>query len=132
MINSKDLRLENWVYNTHNIPMVVKTIGMDYIYVDFKNNPGDLLEFNTYNPFKPITLTEEILLKIKGIEKHKSIKDRYVLKDSPYSFHIEDGFWNEPSLDIMKNGMYIICVEHLHELQNTMFWLLKEELTVTL
>lgn len=78
--------------------------------------------------YRPLQLTEEILLMCKEIIKHPTIENRYLLKDSNYSFHIEDGDWEHPSLDIFCNGMYLTCVEHVHEFQNTMFWLIRKQL----
>ena len=117
MIESNQLRLGNWVYNTHNIPMVVKTIGIDYIYVDFKNNPGDLLEFNTYNPFKPIPLTEEILLKC-GFEK----------KDGLFVFN-NVVIWSRNDIFNYEGLKYI---KSLHQLQNLYFALTNKELNIEL
>ncbi len=82
--------------------------------------------------FEPIKLTEEILLKCEGIIKHPTIENRYLLEDSNYSFHIEDGDWDNPSLDILINGMYIICVEFLHEFQNLYWALCRKELEIEL
>ena len=74
------------------------------------------------------SLTEDILLKIKGISK--TSKTCYELKYSDITFHIEDGNWGEPSLDILKGGVYITCVEYLHELQNVIYYLIREELEI--
>ena len=76
------------------------------------------------------SLTEDILLKIKGVSK--TSKTWYELKYSDITFRIEDGNWDEPSLDILKGGVYITCVEYLHELQNVIYWFLREEIEVEL
>lgn len=89
-------------------------------------------KLNKPHPFKPIPLTEEILLKCEGIIKHTTIENRYLIEDSNYSFHIEDGDWENPCLDVFINGMYIICVEFLHTFQNLIYILTNQELEINL
>lgn len=75
-----------------------------------------------------VKLTEDIILSIKGMVKDPNSNHKYILEDSDFTFGIEDGYWEEPSLDIFLNGMYLTCVEFLHELNNVIFWLTRENL----
>jgi len=125
LILANELRLGNWV-----------TIK-DYEYFQVKKIDEKLVEDELgfmYSIFGllPIQLTEEMLLKCKGIIKHPTIENRYVLKGSDISFNIEDGDWNEPSLDVLFLGSYITCVEFVHELQNLIFALTNQELEIEL
>jgi len=127
----KELRIGNWVSNTHGIPMIVKAVYEDTVYVDFKGNVGGLWEFNKHEPYKPIELTEEILLKC-GFELKGVI------------FRINNGLSNQfdvnysPSRDIFyynssKHGMYMgVEIKYLHQLQNLFYALINEELNVKL
>ena len=115
-MQANELRLGNWVYFHDGI---------------FKIEP--LTIFNISNEpqnYKPIPLTEEILLKCEGIIKHPIIKNRYLFEDKKSSFHISD--WDNPSLDIFIDGKYIICVEFLHTFQNLIYALTDQELNIKL
>ena len=117
MIKSNELRVGNWI-NYLGDNMKFNEIGLSNLF----NPDNDIYGTD----FEPIKLTEEILLKIKGVSK--TSKTWYELKYSDITFRIEDGNWDEPSLDILKGGVYITCVEYLHELQNVIYWFLREEI----
>lgn len=117
-MKANELRIGNWVYFHDGV---------------FKIEP--LTIFNISNEpqnYNPIPITEGILLKCEGIIKHPIIKNRYLLEDSKYSFHIEDGDWDNPSLDVLIGGRYIICVEFLHNFQNLIYALTNQELNIEL
>lgn len=127
MIKIEELKIGNWVSNIHGIPMIVDTIYYDSINMDLTISDGVALEL-----LQPIPLTEEIFLSVEGVVKHPTIENKYELEDYGIYFNIEDGYWDEPSLDIFVGGTYITCVEYVHELQNTMYWLIREELKIKL
>ena len=93
--------------------------------------------FSIWNPFipisdkriKPILLTEEILLNCEGIVKNK---DKYYYDDSRLYFSIEDNNWEDPCLDIFMGGQYLTCIEYVHELQDIVKVLMKENLKIKL
>lgn len=129
-MRKEELRLGNYA-KFKDKEVIVFTLGERFMEYAIEKD-DEFIYCEAYEDIEPIQITEEILLKIEGVEKDKNQPDRYILKDTYYTFEIEDGYWEHPCIDIMKNGVYIICVEFLHELQNTMFWLLKEELKIEL
>ena len=112
MRKTNELRLGNWVSNVNDVPMIVKAIYEDTIYVDFKGNVGGLWEFNKYEPFKPIQLTEEILLKC----------DCYWVR---YIENVDGKFFFQ-YFDLE------IELPYLHTFQNLYFALTNEELNINL
>lgn len=116
-MNSNEFRIGNLVYHDNKKEYYRISEGYD---IDCGYN------------YEPIQLKEEILLKCEGIIKHATIENRYLLEDSNYSFHIEDGDWGNPCLDVFIDGMYIICVEFLHEFQNLIYTLTNQELEIEL
>lgn len=85
----------------------------------FENNIGD------YLPFKPIPLTEEILLKC-GFRKSKSgmyLFDKFSFDLSDFEFGVESDYYY---LTISEN------LKYLHQLQNLYFALTGQELEINL
>lgn len=50
----------DWIADKHGFPMQVVAVGKDYIYADFEDNDGGVIEFNDkeWKPY-PIILTDE-------------------------------------------------------------------------
>lgn len=124
----EELRVGNYVLHNDKIIEIYNIIS-DYNGV---NMHMDYLYYIDIPELKPIQLTEEILLKCEGIINHPTIENRYELEDYGIYFNIEDGYWDEPSLDVLINGTYITCVEFLHQLQNLYFALTNQELNIEL
>ena len=122
----EELRIGNYVFNAEDEPYFFKVEEIKYNYGRLGVVYRDGSCWDSEPEF--ITLTEDILLKIKSV--FKTSKTWYELKYSDITFHIEDGNWDEPSLDIFKKGEYITCVEYLHELQNVIYWLIREEIEI--
>ena len=127
-MNLKNLRIRNKLYWEDEVVEVVE-IHKDCFYIEHCKY-GTLK--STTIDVRPIKITEKLLLDVKSVVKHPSIKNTYLLVDSNYSFNIEDGDWEDPSLDILLCGTYITCIEYLHELQNLIFELIREELDIDL
>ena len=81
---------------------------------------------------EPIPLTEEILLKFGFYKSEISGEHFYFNPELLIKVRIEDGYWEEPSLDVFLGLNYITCIEFVHELQNLIFALTKEELKINL
>ena len=127
-MNLKNLRIGNKLYWEDEVVEVVE-IHKDCFYIEYCKY-GALKR--TVIDVRPIKITENLLLDVKSVVKHPSIKNTYLLVDSNYSFNIEDGDWEDPSLDILLCGTYTTCIEYLHELQNLIFELIREELDIDL
>lgn len=90
-----------------------------------------------FNPFipisdkriKPILLTEEILLSCEVIVKNN---DKYNYDESRLYFSVEDDNWEDPCLDVFMDGKYLTCIEYVHELQDIIRILMKENLKIKL
>jgi hypothetical protein len=80
---------------------------------------------------EPVLLTEQWLLDF-GFKKRKN---RYFFDDW-IIVQIEDGNWDNPSLDFFikrdfhKKKRYVTCVQYVHELQNLFYPVSGKELTI--
>ena len=56
----KELQIGDWIADKHGFPMQVVAVGKDYIYADFEDNDGGVIEFDDkeLKPY-PIILTDE-------------------------------------------------------------------------
>lgn len=79
-----------------------------------------------YEDLKPIPLTEKLLLSFGGIMQ--VLEGKYIDNNSDLTFSIEDNDWDNPCLDVIMNGRYVTCVEYVHELQNIVKEITKEDL----
>lgn len=126
-MNSSDLRVGNLVqYNC--FPMHVVAVYQDgTVYCDFKENEGDVWEFDKNNPCVGIELTEEILLKC-GFEKRKD-GNFNLFKQSEVDIVIDKEFsaWKCDGINFS-----VGCIKYLHQLQNLYYALCNEELNVEL
>lgn len=78
-----------------------------------------------------VLLTEEILLSCEGIVKNE-LTGHYDYDDSLLHFSIEDNNWDDPCLDVFMGGQYLTCIEYVHELQDIVKVLMKENLKIKL
>jgi hypothetical protein len=148
MIAVSDLRIGNWVYDdVHTqFPMFVRTIGEDYVYLDFEGNEGDLWE-STPDDVEGIPLTEELLEKIgfklnENESKNKNVYSKRfkldVVREIRIAVCIDCGSINVTDLVQISKGlgrrMYHTTTAQffLHELQNFVFQTTKQELEVKL
>ena len=142
MINTKELRLGNWVYESKSskFPMQVETISKDYAYLDFENNQGGLFECNDTDMI-PIPLNREMLGNLgfeyssNHIYEHND--DCNLLFDEPndwnniekYPTQIVGGDAGFMSLYVPHGETIIRCL-YLHQLQNFFYCITGKELTI--
>lgn len=140
MINVRDLRIGNWVHDSEctRYPMYVMGIGEDYVCLNFDGNEGDVWECKP-DELQGIPVTIELLKKI-GFKEEKALVlfYRYWDKDYKYKLDIDEGYTNSGrkwSVHIDNGDCNTIgCGEftYLHELQNLVSAIAKEELEVKL
>lgn len=134
MLDIKDIRIGSLLLIEGRIIEVGKISGKSISWELHKD------KFSIWNPFilisdkriKPILLTEEILLSCEGITKNVYFEDRYNYDESNLYFSIEDNHWDEPCLDVFMGGHYLTCIEYVHELQDIVKVLMKEEIKIKL
>lgn len=147
MIAVSDLRIGNWVYDdVHTqFPMFIRTIGEDYVYLDFDGNEGDLWE-STPEDLQGIPLTEELLEKMgfkesyaEGVKfyslflkvnnkKHLHLSIRLDKQRADISEVTQKNF---PNAEVRLRS-HIVDMKFLHELQNFVSQTTKQELEVKL
>ena len=131
MIDCKDLRVGNWVYDGKRtqFPMYVRAVGEDYVYLDFDGNEGDLWE-STPDDLQGIPLTGELLEKLGFTFKDGLWRHEWGVKVKP-----ESGFVNIENKD-KEHWLYGTCnckdVWYLHQLQNVISVITKKELKVNI
>ena len=120
MIRPQELRIGNYISDLDGKIIKVEelTICASYITKKRINN----LPFDYY---KPIPLTEEILLKL-GFKQNEQFKTnfKFYLKEDEIDINIYNGKNNS-----WLNDRYIINLKYVHQLQNLFFSLCGEELT---
>lgn len=142
MINVRDLRIGNWVYDGEctQFPMWVQAIGEDYVYLNFEGNEGDVWE-STPEELHGVPVTAE-LLKKNGFEELKGICPqtfyRYWDKDYKYKLDVDPEYCNSDSkwsthvdngdCSTIGSGEFT----YVHELQNLVSAIAKEELKIKL
>lgn len=145
MIAVSDLRIGNWVHDSEctRYPMYVMGIGEDYVYLNFDGNEGDVWECKP-DELQGIPVTIELLKKIGFKEdttagepwkfwRYWDKNDRYKLdvypdelycnSDRKFGLHVDNGVF-----DSIGSGEFT----YLHELQNLVSAIAKEELEVKL
>lgn len=116
MINTKELMLDNWVYDGERtkFPMKVVNIDKDMVYLDFEDNEGDVFD-GRMEDICPIPLTEDIFNKnsfeyLDGVYYLKQCSNTEFCKN-------DDGYFYMTS----NLGEYN-CIErpirYVHQLQN--------------
>lgn len=135
MIDCKNLRIGNWVYDGERtqFPMYVRAVGEDYVYLDFEDNEGDLWESEPKD-LNGIPLTKELLKKIgfsyneHGIWKLSNYREREI------SICIEREF---VAIEAYRN---LLCdsrctchgIKYLHQLQNLFYEISRTEFKIEL
>ena len=124
MIKSNELRLGNWVLlDWENTYRRVNLNTLCYITRSEK--------LGKKHPFKPIPLTEEILLKCGFVYiESKNVYKLYLPNDN--QLLIGFNFQNELRLYYKVFNIDLVEIKHLNQLQNLYFALTNEELTITL
>ena len=124
--------LGNWVEyaigdGKRSIPMYVKAIFRDEVYLDFDGNEGDVWEEDAEN-LLGIPITEELLEKC-GFDKHEN----WHSNDKKCFSNLEDDkimyYEDCDSYLLVGSGVYF---SFLHELQNAYYLLTKKHLEVKL
>lgn len=130
MINIHDLCIGNWVYDGEctQFPMFVRTIGDDYVYLDFEGNDGDLFE-STPEELQGIPLTEEMLAKLGFTHNGYGIWNKRQ-QDRKIAINVKAEFL---AIDAYKDrycDSRCTChgIKYLHQLQNLFYVISKEEL----
>lgn len=134
MIDVKDLRIGNWVYDGERtqFPMFVRTIGEDYVYLDFEGNEGDLWE-STLDDVSGIPITEELLEKIKF--ERSDMGTWQLVKDHRHiGYHLPSGFVAMERYEDSGCVSRSTClnVRYVHELQNLYRCIVRDELQISL
>lgn len=129
MINVRDLRIGNWVYDGERtqFPMQVVAIGKDWAHLDFPGNEGGVWEADIKD-LRPIAVTVEILKKAgfmwDGGYGYKQLDEN---KTMQYYKH-------ESRLRVWYKAEDIIfechCVYDLHQLQNAYYLATGEEMEI--
>lgn len=130
MIHTNELMLGNWVeYATglnkdkRSIPMYVKAIFRDEVYLDFEGNEGDVWEEDAEN-LLGIPITEELLEKC-GFNEFRRLGGYVAYSDNfGKMLCLDHGEFRLSSVDAP--------LKYLHELQNAYFMLTKNHLEVKL
>lgn len=143
MIAVNDLRIGNWVHDSEctRYPMYVMGIGEDYVCLNFDGNEGDVWECKP-DELQGIPVTIELLKKIGFkedtttgepwkfwwyLDKNGRYKldvypdELYCNSDRKFGLHVDNGVF-----DSIGSGEFT----YLHELQNLVSAIAKEELEV--
>lgn len=140
MIKVRDLRIGNWVYDGEctQFPMWVQAVGEDYVYLNFEGSEADPWE-STPEELQGIPVTIELLKKIGFKEDTALVKFyRYWDKDYKYKLDVDPEYCNSDSkwsIHVDNGDCNTIgCGEftYVHELQNLVSAITKEEFKITL
>jgi hypothetical protein len=128
MIKANELRIGNWVQAPLGELMKVKQLGheenSDFVFATYEGSFGQ-------NGFEGIPLTEEILLKCKGVSKctTKGWLSLNLCNEWTYLYFQVENKVVELSVN---HHSVVLKIEYLHEIQNLVQSLTNEELTVNL
>jgi len=135
MINSSDLRIGNLF--TSYLPIEGSWIEKQRYKGDIYIVTKDTFQCENFEIFKPIPLTEDILLKWEGVVRSGnewSLSDEFdiILQESD-----NKGLWTVANVFVDKynKSNYLCmgdCFKYLHQLQNLVHSLTQKELTVQL
>lgn len=131
MIPANDLAIGNWVYDGERtqFPMFVQTIADDYVYLNFESNEGDVWE-STPEELQGIPLTAELLEKIGFSFSNGLWRHSLGVKVKP-----EDGFVfieNKDEEKWLYSYGFFKGIHYLHQLQNLLAIVLKQEFKIEL
>lgn len=135
-IDSKDLRVGNWVYDGERtqFPMYVLSVQHDgYVTLDFKANEGMPWDANARDLIG-IPITKELLKKIGFVYNEHGIWKISNYREREISICIEREF---VAIEAYRN---LLCdsrctchgIKYLHQLQNLFWSIAKEELKIEL
>lgn len=134
MIDAQDLCIGNWVYDGEctRFPMFIRTIGEDYVCLDFPQNEGDLWE-STLKELRGIPITEELLTKLGFTPNGYGLWNK-VQQCRRVAINIEREF---VAIDAYKDKLCdsrCTChgIKFLHQLQNLFWTISKEQLKLDL
>ena len=149
MINANELRIGNWIKTPNGKPMCVKNILENSVNQKIDGD-GVVGSYQLAN-FEPIPLSPDILLstgfkylKVEGVssfeEFHNPDEDTHCWSFNVKSTDLIDSHeiclvkWGEEEYFTFQlgRGTYRKKIKYLHELQNGMFFLTGEELTINL
>lgn len=133
-MKANELRIGNWIKYEDKLVQVVQLSSM---MIFCQRDENQFLVNCAPEVFKPIELTEEVLLKI-GFKKKN---DCYILSNEYIFFvYYKDSFKQELLASVKRKGKYYYNtnelknydIRYLHELQNAYYLLTNEELKVEL
>lgn len=132
MIDTKELRLGNYVYDSiHNkFPMRVVGIGEDWVYLDFEGNEGDLWDA-TPKELEPIEITKEVLKKAGFAPTDTCYHDKPLEDNKRMQYYKHESrlrVWYD-NTDVIFECYGIRC---LHQLQNAHYLATGHELDIKL
>ena len=135
MIDCKDLRVGNWVYDGERtqFPMYVRAVGEDYVYLDFDGNEGDIWEPEPKD-LEGIPITQELLKRLGfeyngyGIWRLSNYREREI------SICIEREFVSIEAYKKLLCDSRCTChgIKYLHQLQNLYRDVAKENFEIKL
>lgn len=130
MIDTKELRIGNYVYNSiHSMfPMRVVGIGEDWVYLDFEGNEGDVWEA-TPEELEPVLITDRVLKKAGFVPTDTCYHDKPLGDNKRMQY-----YKHESRLRVWYDSTDIIfeChgIRYLHQLQNAYYLATEQELEV--
>lgn len=129
MIDVHDLCVGNWVYdgNKTQFPMFIQAVGEDYVLLDFEGNEGDLWESKPEELYG-IPLTESLLIQC-GFGFRDGMCRKGAVKVKPATGFVCIEYQSERQLTAS-----VICkdVGYLHQLQNLVYMITRQQLKVHL
>lgn len=120
MIDAKDLRVGDWVYDGDRtrFPMFIHTINEGYVLLDFQGNEGDFWEVDPED-LQGIPLTDDMLLKM-GFECFDRDIWSLGLDHCHVAYTTTSGFLTIERYERSKCVSRCTClgVRYVHEIQN--------------
>ena len=124
-MKANELRIGNKFTDKTGFEFTISGMLCDTAYGDFEGNQSGTWEFDI-NEIKPITLTEDILMKF-GFEKRGDFLHKDLLNDwTKIYFNLTHG--NICEISVNRHSCIIKC-DYVHQLQNLYFALTGKELT---
>lgn len=116
MINTKELMLDNWVYDSERTKFPMKVVNIDekMVYLDFEGNEGDSFECRMED-ICPIPLTEEVFDK-NGFRYLCGVY--YLEEDTSLEFRREDDGYFYLSFDLSNYVLSDNPIKYVHQIQN--------------